>query len=222
MRTRTRLMGLKKWLYEELCEGRNMKAPAPNMDIGKIERKEPKVYLGWAPARLDKTGLLQEDAASVCPGIIVMPNQAYVKYMEEKRFDRYNNVHRPPDMGQHFSCSILFSVYEPGVRLPGFIDSMDEKGGGLDLSLIKEGTEEGLFTLTDWMDDCMEKLLRDKSIPKTDLILPDNVMPGLTYSMYTDQNYVVDRRPIYYGFVNVDFACYAETGVNSEIRRLID
>ena len=222
MRTRTRLKGLQKWLYKELCQGRNMKTPAPNMDIGKIERKEPQVYLGWAPARLDKTGMLQEDAAGVCPGIIVMPNQAYAKYMEEKRFDRYNNVHRPPEMGQHFSVSILFSIYEPGIRMPGFIDSMDENGNGLDLSLIIEGTEQGLFTLTDWMDECLEKLLRDKTIPETDLILPDNVLPGLTYSLYTDQHYVVDRRPIYYGFVNVDFGCYAEAGVNSEIRQLLD
>ena len=53
MRFTERLRGLKAWTYTTLCEGREMKAPAPNMDIGVIQRQEPTVYLGWAPARMD-------------------------------------------------------------------------------------------------------------------------------------------------------------------------
>lgn len=222
MRTRQRMLGLKNWITKELCEGRVMKAPAPNMNIGEIARQEPKCYLGWAPSRLDQTGrIMEEYPVSVCPGIIVMPNQAYAMYMEEKRFDRYNKVHRPIQLGQHFAASILFSVYEPGIRLPGFIDSVGEKGQGLDMSLIVEGTEEGLLTLMDWMDDCKEALLRDMSIPGTDLFLDKND-DAMTYSLYTDQSYVVDRRPIYYGFINVDFSCYVETGANSTINDLLN
>ena len=220
MRTRERLLGLKNWITTNLCEGREMKAPAPNMNIGEINKQEPQCYLGWAPARMDSTGQLREDPVSVCPGIIVMPNQAYAHYVEEKRFDRYNNVHRPPELGQHLSVSILFSVYEPGIRLPGFTDSVGKQGQGLDMSLIMEGTEEGLLTLTDWMDDCMECLLRDKSIPGTDLFLDENENT-MTYSLYTDQQYVVDRRPIYYGFINVDFKCYANVGTNSIVNELL-
>lgn len=211
MRTVERLLGLKRWAIENLCTGREMKAPAPNNNIGEIVRQEPRCYIGYAPQRADKTGLFQDDPASVCPGIVIMPNPAYAKYMEEKRFDRYNNVHRPSMLGSHLSVSILFSVYEPGVRLPGFIDSMDEHGQGADMSLIMEGTEQGLFTLLDWMDDCKEGLLRDKMIPKTDLSVEEET---ITYSLYTDQSYVVDRRPIYYGFVNVTFNGYADQGAN--------
>ena len=211
MRTTERLTGLKKWVTKELCAGRMMKAPGEGMDIADIRYQEPKCFLAYAPQRLSPSGQLQDDPYSVIPGIIVMPNQAYAKYMEEKRFDRYNNVHRPPDMGAHLSVSILFSVYEPGVRLPGFMDSTGEQGKGLDMGLIEEGTEEGLFTLLDWMDDCMEGLLRDKFIPETDLFVEESTM---TYSLYTDQQYVVDRRPLYYGFVNVSFGCYAEEGAN--------
>ena len=196
-----------------------MKAPAPNMDIGVIKRQEPTVHLAWAPSRMDSAGNIQELPQSVCPGILIMPNQTYAKYMEEKRFDRYNNIHRPQEMGQHLSASILFSVYEPGVRLPGFIDSVGEKGHGLDMSLILEGTEQGFITLMNWMDDCMEALLGQKLIPKTDLFVQEDTV---TYSLYTDQSYVVDRRPIYYGFVNVVFGCYAEEGHNPEIDRLLD
>lgn len=218
MRFSERLTGLKNWTYKELCKGRVMKAPAENMDIGTINRQEPKVYLAWAPARMDKAGNLKEIPLSTVPGILIMPNQTYAKYMEEKRFDRYNNVHRPQEMGQHLAVSILFSVYEPGVRLPGFVDSVGEKGAGLDTSLILEGTEQGLFTLMNWMDDCMEKLLGQKMIPKTDLFVQEDTV---TYSLFTDQSYVVDRRPIYYGFVNVVFGCHVNEGYNQDIEKLL-
>ena len=218
MRFSERLTGLKNWTYKELCKGRMMKAPAENMDIGTINRQEPPVYLAWAPARVDKAGNLKEIPLSTVPGILIMPNQTYAKYMAEKRFDRYNHVHRPQEMGQHLAVSILFSVYEPGIRLPGFVDSVDEKGAGLDTSLILEGTEQGLFTLMNWMDDCMEKLLGQKMIPKTDLFVQEDTV---TYSLYTDQSYVVDRRPIYYGFVNVVFGCHVNEGYNPDIEKLL-
>ena len=218
MRFSERLTGLKNWTYKELCKGRVMKAPAENMDIGIINQQEPTVYLAWAPARMDKAGNLKEIPLSTVPGILIMPNQTYAKYMEEKRFDRYNNVHRPQEMGQHLAVSILFSVYEPGIRLPGFVDSVDKNGKGLDTSLILEGTEQGLFTLMNWMDDCMGKLLGQKMIPNTDLFVQEDT---ITYSLYTDQSYVVDRRPIYYGFVNVVFGCHVNEDFNPEIEKLL-
>lgn len=218
MRFTERLVGLKNWTYKELCQGRQMKAPAEKMDIGIINRQEPTVFLAWAPSRMDKAGNLQEIPLSTVPGILIMPNQAYAKYTEEKRFDRYSNVHRPQEMGQHLAVSILFSVYEPGIRLPGFVDSVGVNGAGLDPSLILEGTEQGLFTLMNWMDDCMSKLLGQKMIPQTDLFVQEDTV---TYSLYTDQSYVVDRRPIYYGFVNVVFGCYANEAINPDIEKLL-
>lgn len=217
MRFSERFKGLKSWTYDELCKGRSMKAPAENMDIGTIQRQEPTVHIAWAPGRTDKAGNLLEIPMSTVPGILVMPNPAYAKYMEEKRFDRYNNIHRPQEMGQHLAVSILFSVYEPGIRLPGFV-IMGEKGEGLDPTLILDGTEEGFFTLMNWMDDCMERLIGQKIIPKTDLYVEEET---ITYSLYTDQNYVVDRRPLYYGFVNVSFGCYANDGNNPAIDQFL-
>jgi hypothetical protein len=69
-----------------------------------------------------------------------------------------------------------------------------------------------------WMDDCMEKLLGQKMIPKTDLFVQEDTV---TYSLYTDQSYVVDRRPIYYGFVNVVFGCHVNEGYNPDIEKLL-
>lgn len=218
MRTMGRLRGLQKWVTENLCEGREMKAPAPNMDIGQIVRQTPQCYLAWAPARLDTTGRLQEDPVSVCPGIIIMPSQSFAKYTEEKRHDRMNNIMRPERLRRHLSVSILFCVYEPGTRLKGFIDSVGEKGRGLDMTLIEEGTEQGLVTLFDWIDDGIEALIGARTIPGTDLYLEEDSM---TYSLYTDQSYVVDRRPIYYGFINATFGCYSEEKPNKTINELL-
>lgn len=218
MRTTERLTKLKQWVTTELCAGRILKAPAPQMNVAEIVTREPKCYLAWSPSRMDQTGQIYDDALSVVPGIVIMPNQAYSKYTEEKRFDRYNNIHRSQEMGQHLSVDMLFCVYEPGMRLPGFADLAGEQGQGVDMSLITEGTEQGLFTLLDWMDDGMEKLLGQKMIPQTDLFVEESTM---TYSLYTDQSYVVDRRPIYYGFIHVSFGCYADEGVNTDINQLL-
>lgn len=217
MRTSERLRGLKEWVYTTLCEGRSMKAPPPDRDIARIVRQEPKCYLGWYPTRPDQTGRMDADPVSVCPSILVMPNSSKVKDMEEKRFDRYNGVHRPKELGQELNVSLLFSVYEPGIRLPGFVDSA-ESADGLDMTLIQEATEEGLIALMDWMDDCKEALLAQMHIPNTDLFVRE---PDAVYSLYTDQSFVVDKRPIFYGFVNVAFGCYAETGINPSIEEYL-
>lgn len=218
MRTTERLIKLKQFVYDKLCKGRVLKAPGENMDITDIVTTEPKVYLGFAPAWKDASGQITEDPSSVCPGILIMPNQSYAKHSLERRFDRYDNIHRPPEMNQSLSVSMLFVVYEPGVRLPGFISSAEETGKGLDMSLLLEGTEQGLFTLYNWMDDCKDLLLEYRLIPNTDLSIDED---SITYSLYTDQSYIVDRRPIYYGFINLTFNCYADKGSNTKINEIL-
>ena len=88
MRMTERLRALKAFLEKELCEGREMKAPAEDYNITKIVRQQPRVYLGWQPTRPDKTGNYQIDPANVTSGIVVMPNMSYAQNPEEKRFDR--------------------------------------------------------------------------------------------------------------------------------------
>lgn len=215
MRTRQRLLGLKAWAEINLCKGRSMKTPGKT--ILDIVRQEPGCFLGWMPSRPDATGLMQADPVNVTPSILIMPNASKVKFMEEKRFDRYNNVNRPKDLGQTLAVSMLFSVYEPGVRHPGFVDSANSSDG-LDMSKFQEGTEEGLFTLFDWMDDAREKLLAAKSIPSTDLMADEESM---YYSLYTDQNFVVDKRPLYYGFINMEFMCHASEGLDPVVEQYL-
>ena len=219
MRTTERLRGLKAWITRELCEGREMKAAGKNMDLGEIRRVQPCCFLGFAPSRLNENRRYQEDVEAICPGILIMPTLSNAHYAEEKRFDRYNNIHRPQEVGQHLAVTILFGVYEPGTRLPGFVDSVGEKGQGMDTSLLLEGTEEGLFTLFNWMDDCKEKLIGQRMIPGTDLAVDQE---SITYSLYTDQNYVVDKRPLYFGYLNVTFDCHADEGTRPAVQAFLE
>lgn len=212
MLTRQRLLALKAWAEKNLCEGREMKAPGENNLITEIRRQKPRVYLGWWPTMPDQTNLFSVDPYSVCPGILIAPTLADAKNMEEKRFDRYSNIHRPKELGQWFNVNILFSVYEPGIRLPGFADEMHK--GKLDITKIKEGTEEGLFTLTDWMDDCISGLIAQQTIPNSDLFLDE---ASLNYAPYADSGFIVDKRPLYYGFINARFQCYADDRANSSL-----
>ena len=217
MRTRERLCALEAWVYENLCRGREMKAPGENFDITQIRRQEPRVFIGWQPMHPDESGLLQSNPLSVCPSITIMPLPSYAKRVEERRFDRYNGVSRPRELGQTLCVDMLFSVYEPGIRLPGFIDSADDPNG-LDMTKLIEGTREGLFTLYDWMDDCVSRLLADMNIPHSDLFVHEE---QLVSSLYMDQSFAVDKRPVYYGFVRAEFGCHADDRCASQIEKML-
>lgn len=216
MRTVERLKGIKEWMYHTLCEGRTMKAPGTNLNIGEIVRQEPRVFLAWQPQRPDQSGYMQMDPVAVVPSITIMPTSSRARYIEEKRWDRALGIRRNAEMGQGLSLQILFSVYEPGVRLPGFADSVERNE--LDVGRIMEGTEQGLFTLLNWIDDAMEAILGLKGVPGTDLFVdPESVY----YSLYTDESYIVDKRPVYYGFVNVTFYGHANEDINEEVLKLL-
>ena len=216
MRTWERLRKLRQWTFDTVCAGREMKTPAKNMDVRVIRTQEPKVYLAFSPTRPDDnvyTGSV--DPLNVTPGIIIAPTTGYLKYMEEQRWDRYNNVHRAKEMGQSLSAQVLFFMNKDCVRLPGFANAA--QGGVYDMSLITEGTDEGLGTLLNWMDDFKDALLSQKVIPDTDMYLNE---AECQYGLYSDQNYVADRRPTYIGVVTVTFQCHADEH-NEEIHRLL-
>lgn len=216
MRTWERLRKTKAFFEKELCQGREFKCPKPSTgqnaiygpNITDFTMAEPRAFLAWQPARPSEAGKVDSrDPISIAPSITIMPNAAYVRYTQEHRFDRYQKISRTQDMGQSLTLQILFSIYEPGVRYPGFADGMD--AGHPDMSLLKDGTEPGLQTLVEWMDDAMELILRERTVPGTDLVLEDD---NFMYSLYSDQAYIQDRRPLYQGFLNVEFKCYANQG----------
>ena len=218
MRLTEELRNLKAWTYNEMCKGREMKTPAPNMDASIVCRQEPKTFLVFLPTRDDASGYVDSMPMNTVPGIVILPTTSYAKNMEEKRFDRFQNIHRPKAVGKTLSVRWLFMVFEDGLRLPGFVDKI-ERGEGMDMSLVIEGSEEGVYILLDWMDTLMRKLLGKKIIPKTDLaVIPETVV----YDLYSDQKYVSDKRSIFYGFVDATVQCLTEEEYNDEIQNLLD
>lgn len=215
MTTRERLKALQKFLFNQLCESRKMKAPSENGDVTQIQMVQPPCFIGWAPTRKDASATYN-DIVSAVPSITIMPNAGYAKAVEEKRFDRYNHINREEKLGQQLNISILFSVYDPGIRKEGFPGNLPD--GSVDMTLLEESTEQGLFTLTDWMDECVQKMLGIRIIPESDLML---VEESLTYGLYSDQEYIVDKRPLFYGFVNAKFNCYAEEKENKGVEELL-
>lgn len=216
MRTVERLRKLQNWTYDTVCKGRQMKTPAKDMDVRKIVRQEPKVFLAYTPMRPDESNFTGEvDPLKAVPGIIIAPTSGYIKYIEEQRFDRYNNVHQPKEMGQSLSCQLIFFVYEDGVRLPGFIESAEK--GAYDMSLMAEGTKEGLETLLNWMDDFRDAILSQKTIPETDMFLNE---AECQYGLYSDQRFVADRRPVYIGVITLTFQCHADE-YNQQVTKLL-
>ena len=224
MRTWERLRKTRDWVFREICEGKEFKVPKNNAtdgygpDICDFTMGEPQAFIAWQPMRPNDPGqLISNDPYNVAPAITIMPTQGFIHYLEEKRFDRYNKIIRPQDMGQSLGMQFLFTIYDPGVRLPGLEESLKSKHP--DMSLLKDGTESGLMTLVNWMDDLMELVLRERNVPETDLVLDDE---NSVFSLYMDQNYIVDRRPYYFGFVNVNWRCYANYGSDKGYRTKTD
>lgn len=213
MRYRGRMEGLKKWVEEELCKGRMLKTKG--RDLSEELFVEPKCYTHFYPMKPDGE---PEDISTTAPSILIMPKGGQGKYTPEQRFDRYNHVHRVQEFGQTFGVSMLFSVYEPGIRLPGFYESGIDRMG-LNPEYILDGTDQGAFALFDWIDDAMEKILAVKTIPETDLTVNEST---LVYAPYVDQEYIRDKRPIHYGFVNVEFYGHAGEDINNSISNLLD
>ena len=91
-----------------------------------MTKQEPRCYIAYYPAMPDESGLITE-ALTLAPSILILPNVGKLKEVEEKRFDRYSGVHRPQELGQTLAVQLLFCVYEPGIRLPGFAESEAER-----------------------------------------------------------------------------------------------
>ena len=221
MRTAERLIKLQSWVFDVCCKDRKLKVPPPGQDITKYrDRVVPSVFLNFMPMRPDQTiALANVNPLNAAPSITLLIDNSMAKYMEDKRFDTYNNVHRNKTFGQTLNIQALFTVYEDGVRLPGFIEKVEANPEDFDMTLIKEGTQEGLFTLLNWMDDYKDSLIAAKLIPGTDMYVNEE---SIVYTLREDQKYPSDNRPLFYGVVNVSFNCYSEHKDNPDLRALLD
>lgn len=207
LNTRQRIEALKQFVSDVSDSVGDLKAPGKSLDD--IVYKRPKMYTAYYPSRPQKQDqppgmALSPDDASA-PSVLFMLTPSMAQSMEEERFDRYNNIHRPAEFGGKLGILMQFVIYDPGVRLPGF--------GGRYPDLIEDATEDGFYTLTDWMDVVIRALLTCDAIPGSDMyVLKDTIK----YSPYIDGDYIADRRPFYYGQLAVTFGYYTANLPNYE------
>ncbi len=214
MTTHQRLEGLKNWCEKELCRGRLMKAPADDGDLKKWAWVEPKCFINYYPV------LTPSDFSEfyVAPSILICQGLGRIKFTEEEKYDQYRSISRPQELGQSLPVTLIFSVYDQGTRLPGFIPQLRE--GNFDEDLIVEGTQAGMETLNRWMDEAMRKLIGQGHVPGTDLFLNRKIEDGC-YGPLQEAHYVKDMRPSYIGLIQAEYNCYAEEEPSEEILRCL-
>lgn len=199
MTTYERLKMLEAFVYERLCKGRSMKTRLEPDNDADVAYAEPRVFLGLYPRRVKS----EQDLCSVSPSILIAPLHGDARNMEEQRFDRYGGIHRPKDLGKKLPVQFIFSVYDPGIR-------GEEE-------ILPDGEGDGLQTLLTWMDELERELLGTADIGDM-FVWDDTIRSGLR----TEQDAIVDSRPVLMGALNCTFGTMAYQKQNSEIRAMLD
>lgn len=193
--TRERLTAIQVWVRENVCEGKQLKTPGDN--DATVKMAEPRCFVSNYPRRLNAAE--GETPYVVAPSILIVPTPSSAMIVQEQRFDRYNGIKRDQRMGGQLSVEFIFAVYDPGTRN----EYAQESGKASD---IADNGDEGFYTMTDWIDELIKKLLGVHQFPGTDLyVWPASI--GWGPRMVQDSN--ADSWPYYLGYVTLTLGHYA-------------
>lgn len=213
MKSAERLEAIKQFTYDKVCKGKSLKTPILNKGLTrndsdfKVKYTEPKVYVGLYPQKAENG-----EESKIAPSILILPGTSYSGKFKEKRFERYNNLHRQPDLMGELSVQWVFCVYDPGIR-------KKEYDGDIKREDIGENTEAAIYTLTDWMDELQAYIMGQEIIEGTDLyVLYDSVR----WSLLNSEGSVEDRRPYYYGVVEAIYGTAVNRKENTSVNKLLD
>lgn len=206
MNTRRRLEALQTWVIDNLCKGKRMKTPGET-DFS-VEYTEPRCFVGLYPWTLNEAS-----EYNVAPSILIIPDVSKAKDVRIKSYDQSDNIGRPQNLGAQLNLRLVFCVYDPGDRTAELKTSQNP------YTDILEGDNGGFFTLTDWLDECMEKLLQANSIPGCDLFLYEDT---ITWAPMTEGEAILDRRPLYYGILQLGFGGESQRREGETISKLLD
>jgi hypothetical protein len=189
MSTRKRLSALQEWAEDRLCKGRSMKTPG-DTDFS-VVYTQPRAFVALYPWRLTET-----TEYSIAPSILIIPDVSPAQDPRTYAYDRAEGVARSRDLGAQLNIRMIFCVYEPGERLEDLQTSLNP------VEDLMEVSNSGFFTLTDWMDEAAEQLLREKSIPGSDLFVYEDT---IRWAPMMQEDAIVDQRPLYYGVLQAGF-----------------
>lgn len=199
-----RLRGLKKWLNENACQGREMKAQCKD-DLVVVYR-EPYVKLLLFT---DAEGVPEAEQGAPC--ILILMKESGTRDMEQ-RFDRYNDLKRPKLMAGMLSIQLVFVTYDPGHRT-------EESQENQKYDEIQANEEEAYLAVLDWAEETMNKLIEMGTVPGTDLMVSETDLrcgPMMQYGT------LLDRRPLYYAVVEGVFGCMARKINSKQKNSLLD
>jgi hypothetical protein len=199
-----RLTGIKKWLYENACKGRTMKAEGER-DLEIIYREPLAKLLLFT----DEAGLPAAEYGA--PAILVLMKESGMRDTE-KRFDQYNHMKRPKVMGGMLSVQFVFVTYDPGHRTEK--SQAEQKN-----EEIEPNEEEAYIAALEWAEETMNKLISLGMVPGTDLTVSEEDArcgPLMQYGV------LVDRRPLYYAVVECVFGCKVQKINNRQTNSLLD
>lgn len=206
MSTRTRLSAFQDWVYQNLCKGRSMKTPG-DTDFS-VVYTEPRCFVALYPWQLNEAS-----EYNVAPSILIIPDVSKGKDVRVKSYDQSEGVARPQNLGAQLNLKLIYCVYDPGERTAELKESQNPYKD------ILEGDNGGFYTLTDWLDESMEKLMQVQSIPGSDLFLYED---SLTWTPMTEGEAILDRRPLYYGILQIGFGGEAQRRQGDTIKKLLD
>lgn len=173
-----------------------------------VEYTEPRCFVGLYPWTLNEAS-----EYNVAPSILIIPDVSKAKDVRIKSYDQSDNIGRPQNLGAQLNLRLVFCVYDPGDRTAELKTSQNP------YTDILEGDNGGFFTLTDWLDECMEKLLQANSIPGCDLFLYEDT---ITWAPMTEGEAILDRRPLYYGILQLGFGGESQRREGETISKLLD
>jgi hypothetical protein len=187
--TRKRLSALREWTDDRLCKGRSMKTPGET-DFS-VVYTQPRVFVALYPWRLTEA-----TEFSIAPSILIIPDLSPAQDPRTYAYDKSEGAIRSRDLGAQLNVRMVFCVYEPGERLSELQTSHNP------VEDLMEVSNSGFYTLTDWVDEAVEQLLRDKSIPGSDLFVYEDT---IRWAPMMQEDAIVDQRPLYYAVLQAGF-----------------
>lgn len=181
-----RIDAVKYFLETHVCDGLKLKIPN-DKNVYDVAYGSPKAFATFIPPK-DK---LPGDLNYPAPSVVVMP-------LRDEENERDGKV----------LTRLLFTVYDPGTRLPGAMEHEKPEYIGMD--------HEGWRGLLNFMERARQALRKARVIGDMELDFP------LKRGLFNEEDSTPDFRPYYMGWMDVPFHYGVEPLYSKEIAEFMN
>lgn len=210
---------LRDWVYENCCKGRQMKTPVPRGRDYDVKWAEPNCFGGDNyPARARDI----KNPYSVAPSILIT-GVSFKPYAETSEYlDSRQKVSRPKNVGSTITLNLIHAVYDPGERMTvrqkeNAQGEPIQDGDPHEMLLTDEAMDTGSMILWQWMEDTASAIHAALSI--AGMTVKDD---SIIIEPLTENESVSDRRPVYFGVVQVTLIGLNREMQSPELSALLD